>query len=251
MSHASPQLAPTDAAAPQARGLLAHLLHALNQPLTGLQCSLDVALAGPRQTEQYVSTLRAGLDLTARMRILVESIRELADQYEAGSGSQFPLEVLLRETAADLHPVAEARNVQLLLACQPGLLVVSDHSQVAALVFRMLESTLNLAADGSELRVSGTRDDTRVWLSISWTDGSLPEHSPFSRPELGLLIAQAGWERMGAAWDRRRTAAVQTCTIRFSLASSASASPNAPSGILENERQQNVKLENMKLENMK
>ena len=62
-----------------ARGPLAQLLHALNQPLTGLQCSMEVALASPRTVEQYAQGLREGLELTERMRALVEAIREVAD----------------------------------------------------------------------------------------------------------------------------------------------------------------------------
>src|SRR5271155_2287298 len=56
------------------RSPLGQLLHALNQPLTGLQCSMEVALAAPRTPEQYARGLREGLELTERMRTLVEAI---------------------------------------------------------------------------------------------------------------------------------------------------------------------------------
>ena len=61
------------------RSPLQHLLHALNQPLTGLHCSLELALAGQRTSEQYVRTLSEGLELAGRMTILVAAIRELVD----------------------------------------------------------------------------------------------------------------------------------------------------------------------------
>src|ERR1700676_3753274 len=81
MSGAAPQLASPRATEilPRGRSPLAHLLHALNQPLTGLQCSMELALSGPRRPEECVRTLREGLELTERMRILVEAIRELTD----------------------------------------------------------------------------------------------------------------------------------------------------------------------------
>jgi signal transduction histidine kinase len=81
MTGAGPRLAPQrfHGTLPHGRNLLAHLLHALNQPLTGLQCSLELAAASPQRREEYVRTLREGLELTGRMRILVEAIRELAD----------------------------------------------------------------------------------------------------------------------------------------------------------------------------
>jgi hypothetical protein len=222
-----------DTAIPKGRSLLGHLLHALNQPLTGLQCSMEVALTAPRQAEQYVSTLRDGLDLTARMRILVEAIRELADlpQDDLGSCSRFPLDGLLRETAMDLHPVAESRNVQLLTACQPALVVLADRRFLAAMMFRWLESALSLAGEGTELKVAATRDSGQAVLMASWTDGQQPDHAPFSKPELGLLIAQAGWERAGAEWERKRAASSHICTVRLPLPSSPA---NLPSTHLEN-----------------
>ena len=89
MSDAGTQVAPLHASQPQGRSPLAHLLHALNQPLTGLQCSLELALASPRRREEYVRTLREGLQLIERMRILVEGVRELTAQSCAASTDQF------------------------------------------------------------------------------------------------------------------------------------------------------------------
>ena len=283
---------PVDGAFPEGRSLLAHLIHALNQPLTGLQCSMEVALASPRQTEQYLNTLREGLTLTSRMRILVESIREVADQEserasdrhnndrhnndrhnndrhnndrrnndrrnndrrnndrrnnggpnndrpendrpendrianDAPKNDRFLFDRLLRETVADLHPVAESRNVQLLMACQPSLPVLGDRRVFAALLFRFLESAITLAGEGTELRVAAARDTNRGQLAVSWIAGQLPEHSPFSRPELGIMIAQAGWRRAGADWERRRVTNTETCTIRLPLAAAETTSAQA------------------------
>jgi hypothetical protein len=212
-----------DASLPGNRTLLAHLLHALNQPLTGLQCSMEIALSGRRQPEQYISTLREGLELTARMRILVAAMREVDDFPQDGdilkNCHRFLLDGLLRETATELHPVAEARTIQLLTASHPALILLADRRLLAALLFRLLESALSLAREGTELRVAATQEAGRAVLAVSWTDGPRPEHSPFSRPELGLLIAQAGWQRSGAEWERRSTSEGQICTVRLPLAS--------------------------------
>src|SRR5262249_4305269 len=79
--------------------LFAQLLHALNQPVTGLQCSLELALAGPRTERRYVDCIEGGLELTERMRHLVMAIRELVDVEEAKTETLAMIEVaeLLRE----------------------------------------------------------------------------------------------------------------------------------------------------------
>src|ERR1700734_1741879 len=137
----------------EARRPLAQLLHALNQPLTGLQCSMEVALASPRTIEQYVQGLREGLKLTERMRALVEAIREVADvdaiapidansarDSEAGTAE---LRSLLDEIVGDLAPVAESKGVRLALASSTSCLMVSaKRPQLAPLMFRLIEAVL-------------------------------------------------------------------------------------------------------------
>jgi len=229
MSGARAQLEPDRVArsSTNSRGPLAHLLHALNQPLTGLQCSLELALVSPRPAEQYVCTLREGLELTDRMRILVQAVRELADLEESETDPADEVEpvqfdTLLRDVASDLLPVAESRNVHLRIEIQHSLPVRNNRRTMAKLLFRFLESALSLTRDGSEFRLANSVERGEVVFMVSWTSGPLPEHSPFSRPELGLLIAQAGWEQAGAKCTCHSENGKLSCTVRLPLASSHS-----------------------------
>jgi len=203
---------------------VAHLLHALNQPLTGLQCSLELAVAGPRRPEQYVHTLNEALELTARMRILVEAVGELADLAQpdlelANSAEIEPvlLDELVRAIADDLRPVAETKGVLLSLETETPLPIRADRRSAEAWLFRCLESTLSLAQDGSALRIVAAREREKNCLVVRWQQGPGPEYSPFSRPELGLLIAQAAGERAGTEWTTTQEDRSHTCTIRLPL----------------------------------
>ncbi len=177
-------------------------------------------MAGPRPIEQYVRALREGLELTGRMRILVEAIREVADTQPSGWEDLKPLllDQLLRSTAADLLPVAEARGVRLVLEKLGALPLQADRRALEALLFRFLESALSLTREGSDLRIAATAELGHANLVVSWNQGSPPEHSPFSWPEVGLLIARAGWERAGAEWIHTRTESLETCAVRLPLA---------------------------------
>jgi hypothetical protein len=208
---AGPSLCETSNPA-KGRSTMSHLLHALNQPLTGLQCSLELAVAAPRTAEEYVRTLRDALDLATRARILVEAIRELADTEAAKQETPTVacLRNLLRETAGELAPVAEARGVGMQVRADEDLPVRADRGQVRNLLFRTLESALSLCDRGSELTISGMTEHNSSRLSFSWKQSVQPEHSPFSRPELGLLLAQAGWERLGANCMREQNGGMQT-----------------------------------------
>ena len=204
------------------RSPLARLLHALNQPLTGLQCSMEVALGSPRTAEQYVQGLREGLGLTERMRALVEAIREVADGEEKKDQDveTTDLKTVLGEVFEDLKPVAEVKSVRVTLDCAKAssLAVTAGRRRMGTVVFRFVESVLSLADAGSVLQIEAgdVPDEALIagsWIRLRWHAGS--PISVFSRPELGLLVAQAGWERAGARWERERTENRETVTVRL------------------------------------
>jgi K+-sensing histidine kinase KdpD len=190
------------------RSPMAQLLHALNQPLTGLQCSMEVALACPRTSEQYTQGLREGLELTERMRALVEAMREITDiEEEKKDKTKFEaieMTALLRETAEELRPVAEMNNVGIALGFPPtsACMVKTAGSQMATVIFRLLDSVLGLAAPGTTLRIESSLEPNAICIRMRWSTKG--PRSACSRPELGLLIAQARLERSGAKWERAK-----------------------------------------------
>jgi len=210
------------------RNPMEQLLHALNQPLTGLQCSMEVALASPRTPAQYVQGLREGLELTERMRALVEALREVVDgekeKHEEPETKTIDLKTLLREVVDDLQPVAEAKGVriELDLTAASSLALKTRRRGLGTVVFRFVESALGLADAGSALQIEtggatdtddGNTDEEEAWIRLQWRAKFL--RPAFSRPELGLIVTQAGWERLGAHWERERTEDLETVTVRL------------------------------------
>jgi signal transduction histidine kinase len=210
-------------AVPPTGSVLAELLHALNQPLTGLQCSMELAVSAARTPEQQIRTLREGLELTARMRLLVETIRELTDvpQADCDQPELFRFDSLVSETAADLEPVAKEKSVRLMLECRGPLLVRADRRRLAGLTFRLLESALALTKPGADVLITTASEQEQASLVVSWCTEDAPNHSPLSRAELSLIIARAGWEKAATKWSDECVGQVQTCAIRLSLAAAS------------------------------
>ncbi len=207
------------------RSPLAQLLHALNQPLTGLQCSMEVALAGSRTPEQYRQGLRDGLALTERMRALVEAIREVADGLDEDE-NEIPNEMtdlaaILRETVNDLKPVAESKAIRMEIEFDSSLILVvrAGRQKLGGIAFRLLDSVLSLAAEGNAVKVSAVKIEASAaqsgdWLRIRW-EVTEEARQPSSRPELGLLVAQAGFDCCGAEWQRMWDGKQETLSIRL------------------------------------
>jgi hypothetical protein len=197
--------------------VLDQLLHALNQPVAGLQCSLEVALSAPRTGEQYARILREGLELTERVRALVGAIGEVVYGQEESddSSDRFALVPLLEKVIEELLPVAEARGVQLAAdfsAASASELSV-DRSRFAAALLRLIESILSLAKARTTVQLTVAGHPDEVCLQIQWTGENAG--GPLSLAELGLLVAQAACERSGAQWERKPMAGLETITIRF------------------------------------
>ncbi len=209
----------------RARSPMAHLIHALNQPLTGLQCSLELAVAGPRSREDYVRTLREGLELTARLRSLVEGIRELSDieQENGNEVRRFSVDSLLRDAVADLMPLADSKQVSLTLVCQGGLAVSAQRAELDSITFRLLESALALTVPGGALSVLAGPENGRVYIKARWNPTL--ERAGLDPAELGLLISRAAWEKAGATWHDEEDHHQRTCMMILPLAKSFDVSP--------------------------
>jgi hypothetical protein len=220
------------------RNPLERLLHGLNQPLTGLQCAMEVALASPRTVEQYVQGLRDGLELTERMRALVEAMRELVDETQARDGEKkdsdqdeeaIDLKALLREVSEDLKPVAEAMGLRIALDCSgaSSLMLAAGRQRLGGVAFRSVESILSMADVGSTVQIDcgdeaaekmreGKTPEAQVqgsWIRVRWYAAA--SRAEFSRAELSLMVAQAGWEGAGATWMRERSQSLETITVRL------------------------------------
>jgi signal transduction histidine kinase len=199
------------------RSPLAQLLHALNQPLTGLQCSMEVALASPRRLAQYVQGLRAGLELTERMRALVGAIIEVTDIKEEINETleTIDLKRLLQNTVNDLEVVAEAKGVRVVVhfSAASSLKVVAGRRRLAGAALRVLESALSQAMKGSAMQVEADAAPNEICIHVQWYAGQ--SVSAVSRSELGLLVAQAAWERTGGRWERTRVNSLETLIIRL------------------------------------
>ena len=72
-------LAPEERAGRRFRGPFGELLHAINQPITGLQCLLEIGMAAPRTAGEYVVLLRDALTLTERMAALSRAMEQRLD----------------------------------------------------------------------------------------------------------------------------------------------------------------------------
>jgi signal transduction histidine kinase len=186
------------------RSPLAFLLHALNQPLTGLQCSLEVAVSAPRAPEEYARTIAEGIELTNRMRALVDAMREVIDIGESTilRSRPFALRSVLVDLVDELRPVAESGGLRLKVECEPGISLMYDKQFFRGVIFRLVDTLLGQSRTNGAIDIMVRQIEGETQLEIQWDEESREADSAFSRAELGFLLVEAGCERLGARWER-------------------------------------------------
>ncbi len=94
------------------RNFASDLFHRLSQPLTALQCSLDLSLRGTRTAEEYKATIVTALELTQRLVRISDFAREANLADDPGVRSAVDVSALLTEMADEFEPVAESKRIR-------------------------------------------------------------------------------------------------------------------------------------------
>jgi two-component system, OmpR family, sensor histidine kinase VanS len=185
--------------------LLPELLHALNQPLTSLRCSLEVTLLQPRDSDEYRRRLRESLKLTEDITVLACGIRELIDvEQPIAQPRAVSLDKILQFSARELMPLADAEGVGISVLCTPSLTALGDEQQLSTAIIYLLSFLLNRSSKGGEVNVQAKRDGEEIALafelseSVTQGSGSKPPAQPgAARAYLRLLVARRIFEVAG------------------------------------------------------
>jgi two-component system heavy metal sensor histidine kinase CusS len=188
--------------------LISDLFHALNQPITALQCALELSLRQSRSVAQYRDTLQTGLQQVERIASWATRIRELLQAHDAGDERQvLPLQSFLQEAVSDLQPVAESLQVRMALHGDISGGVLFERRRLRQALFSVLEYALssNAPFDALEIDVCERHGQVMVLLASSLVDASpnnghaSPRDADVETPASTLTLQQ----RLGLAIPRR------------------------------------------------
>jgi signal transduction histidine kinase len=119
--------------------LVSDVLHKLSQPLTALQCSLELSLARDQTSEEFRASVDAALQNADRLRQSLLLLRELSDADDPGDVS-VPVRVqeLLQELREDFLPVFESAGGRFDLNCD-AVQVRANGIKLRRALFYLLE----------------------------------------------------------------------------------------------------------------
>jgi hypothetical protein len=96
------------------------MLHELAQPMSALQCSLDVVLERPREVETYIQALHGAQDIANRMKERMHYFRDLSQAIEPCDCMQpVNAQPLLAAAIEEVWELAESMGTKIWGECEP------------------------------------------------------------------------------------------------------------------------------------
>ncbi len=138
------------------RSFVSEIFHELSQPLTAVQCRLELALRRDETVEQLRETIETVLENAERMRQRLLLLRSINDSTEAGNDHDTTdLNDLLRELQETFDPLFEAEEKNLAISSpSQTVLVRGNRGRLMQALFYFLEYLFRYAKPHSTVEVT-------------------------------------------------------------------------------------------------
>jgi signal transduction histidine kinase len=153
------------------RRFTANASHELRTPVASLRAGIDVCLRRPRPAEEYRTVLEESLLEIDRVQRVVEGLLALARERDGAVKPPVrePVELadLIEKVSRILQPLADAKEIQVLAAAEPNLVVPGDPSQLELLLINLVDNAIRHGPRHSQVRVDATRQGDKARILVT------------------------------------------------------------------------------------
>lgn len=136
---------------------VSEVLHDFSQPLTALECGLELSLRQDKTVAELHNRMETLLEAAQLLRRRMLEFRALQDAADAGNtSSPVEVKVLLESLQAEFSPVAELAQISLLVKCRPAR-VNGNAERLRNGFFHLLEFLLRHCPSGGSVTLNGGR----------------------------------------------------------------------------------------------
>lgn len=179
---------------------VSEILHALSQPITALECGLELSLRKDRTPSELRARLRASLGTARLLHERLVGFQVLQDAAEPGDTSRpVAIQRVLQQLREDYLPVAQSACVKLTVRCEPAM-VRGDEARLRNGFFHLLESLMRICRSNGRLRIWGPRLLRAAVLEVNFSSdvaASLRGQELWLNGDLDLRIARCAFRAAG------------------------------------------------------
>jgi hypothetical protein len=178
------------------------ILHALSQPVTALECGLELALCQKEKGAQLCARLESLLDSARLLHQRLTEVRALEEAGDPGdTNAPVAVDVLLAQLREDFLPVASSLSVKLSIQCGPTL-VFGNALRLQNGLFQLIDCLLRCCPSHGTVRLAagdGSGDAMEIGFRICGLSGSRlgPTTPDMVDKDLGLRLARRSFQSIG------------------------------------------------------
>ena len=196
------QTANSSSAEQAERDLVSDIYHTLSQPLTALECGLEVSLRQDNTVAQLRARVASALVTAQVLHQRLLEARTLQDAGDAGDTTlPVPVQDLLSQLQEDFLLVARSAKVKLRVKCEPAM-VRGNEARLRSGFFHLFEYLMGTCPAHHTVHIRGVRTSSAV-LEVQFTNGgstrskAIEPARAVSPGDMGLRIAQRIFRAVG------------------------------------------------------